>query len=174
MAFGDFGRSGGHVRGDEDVGELPQGVRGGEWFDLAHIEGGTGEVARLKGGCEIGEVNDNAATDVDEVAAGTHAGEGCGSKELLRTWGMWSGDDHEVALLEQGIELVEWGDRADVLDGAQDRVDAEDVHAERFGTSTDLFPDGPDSDDAQSAIGEMEMGSIDGSRLAGTDGKIGE
>ncbi len=173
MAFRHTHRGSCDVRGDEDVRHLPEGVVSGEWFDLADIEGGTREVAGLQGGGQVGEVDDDAATDVDEVAAGTHAGEGIGSEEFFGEWGVRGSDDDEVALCQERGEMIERLDFADVLDGARGGVDAEDMHPEGAGAAADFLSDGSDSDDAKSAIGKVQMGSIDGADLAWPDSKIG-
>lgn len=146
------------MRGEDDVVEsaefrLPavelviEGSTVGARFGGKHVEGGTGEMTRLDGLDESGNVDDFAASVVDEVRPLLHLGELDGGYHVRRFWQLGDVKGDEVGF---GEEVMEGVDLTGGTEGHEvDNVIEEDAHAEGFSEDGELGADVTVADDAQ-------------------------
>ncbi len=174
VTFGNAGRGGGDVRSDDHVLHLPERMIRGQRFDLEDIEGSTRDVSLLQGGGEILQIDNGAATNVDEIRGGFHLAKLFGAEQFFGLRRVGSSDDNEIADRQQVSQAV---DVPDVIDNAGhfagEGVDSVNRHAERCGAVTDFRTDGAGSDNAERTVGEMQVTAIDFADLSGAGDEVG-
>lgn len=168
------GEAGG-MGSDEDIGQGPERVVGGEWFGIEDIERGTRDGVILQGVKEGLLVADLAASDINEEGGIFHSGEGGAIEHVGGLWGQGDGRDYHIALVEQVVELfrreVVGGDATVGVAGAgKDEavvavvvaaLQGEDAHTEGAGEPGGLTSDAAVAHDADGFIAQfllLEMG----------------
>ena len=166
-----FIRTSGDVRGDDRVVELPEGMAWGKGFGVGDVDAGASEFLRIKRFDQAGHIVDSAAADGDEVAVLLHQVELLGPHHFVALLGMRSGNENDVGLRDNFIDLVRLhglGDERGV--GDIFGIDADDVHAEGPGAKGDLAADAAAADDNAGAAAEFDAGI--GTGLPGFRGAV--
>ena len=162
VSFRDACRSGSDVRRDDHVLHLPEGMVRGQRFDFEDIQAGAGDVTFLQCDGQILQIDDRAATDVDQVAGVLHLLElGC-TEQFFGLRCMRCCDDDEVADGEQVFEPIEVPDFIDRAGNfADEGIDGADSHAEGGCAVADFGTDRAGTDHAQGAIREVHVAAVD-------------
>ncbi len=174
MTFGNTGRGGGDVGGDDHVIHLPERVIRWQRFDLEDVECGAGDLFLLQSGGEILQINDGTAADVDQVCGRFHLAKLSGAEQFFGLGCVRGSDDDKIT---DGQEVGQAVDVPDVIDDAGhfagEGIDGVNSHAERGGAVTDFCADGAGAHDTEGTVGKMQMAAIDFADLSGSGDKIG-
>ena len=103
-AVDELGGGAADVRGDEGVGGGPEGVFGWEGLGVGDVEGGADAVL-VEGVDEGIALHDGAAGGVNEEGSAAHKGELGRADEALGFGGEGDGEDNNVGLREEGVEV---------------------------------------------------------------------
>src|SRR5229473_2009787 len=152
----------GDVRGDQHPLVLPEPRRRGLLkFPLIDVEHDAAQAALVERPGERGFVDDLAAGDVDEDAAGFHRGKPLLVEEMRRLRRPLAADHDKVALRQQQVEIG--GAAEPAKPGRQWRVRlrllapcADDPHAEGAAEPADLEPDPAGTDDQRGLALDQE------------------
>ena len=174
VPFGDVCRSGGDVRGDDDVVHLPEGMIRGQGFDFEDIQTGAGDVAFLQCDGQILQIDDRAAADVDQVAGVLHLLELGRAEQFFSLGSMRCCDDDEVADGEQVFEPIEVPDFIDGAGNFADKgIDGADPHAEGGSAVTDFRTDRASTNHAEGAVREVHVAAVDFADLSRSGDEVG-
>ena len=160
---------------DEDIGQGPERVVGGEGFWIGDIERSTSDDAILQSVEESMLIADLAASDINEKRSLFHRCKGGAIEHMGGLWGQRDGRDHHIALFEQVMKLlrreVVGGDATVGVAGAGEdeavvavivaALQGEDAHTEGAGETSGLTSDAAVAHDADGFIAQfllLEMG----------------
>ena len=124
-------------------------------------------ISPARGRRQVGQIDDHAAADVDQIAGPLHLAELRSAEELESLRRVRRGDDDEVARAEEVGEPVA-GQSAATPGGASVWTGSTATPASRTpGPPGDLGPDVAQADDAEGGVRQVEVGAIHGAPRAG-------
>ena len=185
----DTGGVPGRVRGDDDVGHLPERGFGRERLGIGDVDPGTGNGARLEGEDQGFLIDRAAPAGIEEKGGVAHGGEFGGAEHMAGVRSEREGVDDEVG---PGQQLGKLGGEEDFVNvgglGGGAVTDGEDVQSEGASLNGDGVAEIAEADDAESLAFEfkgtagdgvvvpvgVELGAVGGGEVTGEGEQHGE
>ena len=119
------------MRREDNLGHLPQRMVGRQRLDLENVQAGTSDFTRLQGRRQIGQIDNDATTDIDQISRAFHPLQPCPIDEFERLRRMRRGHHDKIAFLQQIVEPVGPPQGDSRRCGGCHRINAQNPHAKR-------------------------------------------